>query len=85
MHNPVPQSADKFGNPFSVAPTADSLNAPRPDMEPNVSINGAAMWHEDPLILTESVVRWYWPDGDVGYGMFERDYRLRMIPSPEPR
>jgi hypothetical protein len=54
-------------------------------IEPNVNINGAALFHPDPLILTESFVRYMWPDGDVGYGKLERDYRLRMIPSVAPR
>lgn len=54
-------------------------------LEPNININGAALFHPDPLILTEGFVRWTWPDGDVGYGKFERDYRLRMIPSVDPR
>ncbi len=54
-------------------------------LEPNVNINGAALFHPDPLILTEGIVRYTWPDGVIGYGKFERDYRLRMIPSEEPR
>ncbi|HEY1967922.1 MAG TPA: hypothetical protein VGH89_08245 [Pseudonocardia sp.] len=54
-------------------------------LEPNVNINGAASFHPDPLILTEGIIEWTWPDGEVGWGKFERDYRLRMIPSPDPR
>jgi hypothetical protein len=54
-------------------------------LEPNVNINGAALFHPDPLILTEGILRYTWPDGEVGYGKFERDFRLRMIPSVEPR
>ena len=54
-------------------------------IEPNVNINGAALFHPDPLLLTESIVRWTWPDGDVGYGQLERDYRRTSLPSPDPR
>ncbi|WP_202033251.1 hypothetical protein [Nocardioides sp. WS12] len=54
-------------------------------IEPNININGLAAFHPDPLVLTESMIRLEWPDGDVAYGMLERDYRSRLLPSPEAR
>lgn len=55
-------------------------------LEPNININGAAHDEDaDPLFLTRGAVRVTAPDGEVGYGVVERDYRRSMLPSPEPR
>jgi hypothetical protein len=55
-------------------------------LEPNENINGAD--HDgdpDPLFVTQSTVRVTAPDGEVGYGVIERDYRRSLLPSPDPR
>jgi hypothetical protein len=55
-------------------------------LEPNENINGAVHGLEDdPLRVTQGTVRVLAPDGEVGYGVIERDYRHSMLPSPEPR
>lgn len=55
-------------------------------LEPNENINGAAHDEEDdPLLVTQSTVRVTAPDGQVGFGVIERDYRRSMLPSPEMR
>jgi hypothetical protein len=56
--------------------------------EPNHNLNGAALGElakvlNDPLIVTQTATRWQTPDGEVGYGNLERDYRLSMLPRPE--
>lgn len=55
-------------------------------LEPNENINGVAHGvEEDPLIVTQGTVRVTAPDGQVGYGVIERDYRPSMLPSPDTR
>lgn len=54
-------------------------------LEPNENINGVAGAESDSLIVTQSTVRVLAPDGAVGYGVIERDYRPSMLPSPQPR
>ncbi|MCW3015100.1 MAG: hypothetical protein JWO02_2192 [Solirubrobacterales bacterium] len=55
-------------------------------LERNENINGAAWgFEDDPLIITQATVRVTAADGEVGYGVIERDYRPSMLPSPEPR
>jgi hypothetical protein len=59
---------------------------------PNVNLNGIPRDIEglvadadDPLITCETPVRFTWIDGEVGFGHFERAYRERMLPAPDPR
>ncbi|MDS1114831.1 hypothetical protein RD149_13740 [Gordonia westfalica] len=55
-------------------------------LSPNENINGVALdEQDDALVITQSTVRVTAPDGDVGYGVFERDYRPSQLPSPEER
>lgn len=55
-------------------------------LEPNENINGVDLSsQDDPLIITQGTVRVVAPDGEVGYGVVERDYRPSMLPSPEER
>lgn len=55
-------------------------------LAPNENINGVDVATQDnPLIITQSTVRVVSPDGEVGYGVIERDYRPSMLPSPEER
>jgi hypothetical protein len=55
-------------------------------LEPNENINGVYLdTQPDPIIVTQSTVRFVAPDGEVGYGVIERDYRPSMLPSPEER
>ena len=55
-------------------------------LEPNLNVNGAAHDEEtDPLLLTQGAVRVVADDGEVGWGVVERDYRRSMLPSPEER
>ena len=49
--------------------------------DPNHNINGALL-ERDPLILSESQVRFDWPDGDVFYGHLERVARLADLRRP---
>jgi hypothetical protein len=49
--------------------------------DPNHNINGALL-EGDPLILSESQVRFDWPDGDVFYGHLERVARLSDLRRP---
>ena len=54
--------------------------------DPNENINGVDLdSQEDPLLVTQSTVRVVAPDGQVGYGVIERDYRPSLLPSPEER
>jgi hypothetical protein len=55
-------------------------------LAPNVNVNGVA-WglEDDPLIITQGTVRVTAPDGAVGYGVVERDYRPSLLPAPAPR
>ncbi|WP_139826617.1 hypothetical protein [Mycobacterium paraintracellulare] len=55
-------------------------------LEPNVNVNGAAMEEEhDPLLVTQGAMKFTAPDGQVGWGVVERDYRRSFLPSPEAR
>jgi len=55
-------------------------------LAPNENINGVFLDTEnDALVITQSVVKVTAPDGDVGYGVIERDYRPSQLPSPEER
>jgi hypothetical protein len=55
-------------------------------LEPNENINGAHHDAEDdPLIVTQGTVRVTAPDGEIGYGVIERDYRRSMLPSPDAK
>lgn len=55
-------------------------------LEPNENINGVCLdTQPDPLVITQSTVRVTAPDGEIGYGVVERDYRPSMLPSPEER
>ena len=48
--------------------------------DPNHNVNGALLDSEDdPLILSESQVRFDWPDGDVFYGHLERVARRSTL------
>jgi hypothetical protein len=49
--------------------------------DPNHNINGTLL-EGDPLILSESQVRFDWPDGDVFYGHLERVARLADLRRP---
>ncbi|SNC62648.1 hypothetical protein SAMN04487881_0705 [Marinobacter sp. es.048] len=52
-------------------------------VEPNHNLNGVYIDPREDLdatIADESVVRWTWPDGDVGYGNFERGFRPSILP-----
>jgi hypothetical protein len=51
--------------------------------EPNHNLNGVYIDPRadvDATIADESVVRWTWPDGEVGYGNFERGFRPSFLP-----
>ncbi|UZF55854.1 hypothetical protein [Gordonia polyisoprenivorans] len=55
-------------------------------LAPNENINGVALDTEpDALVVTQSTVRVTGPDGAIGYGVIERDYRPSQLPSPEER
>jgi hypothetical protein len=55
-------------------------------LEPNENINGVYLdTQPDPIIVTQSTVRFVATDGEIGYGVIERDYRPSMLPSPEER
>ncbi|WP_242657120.1 hypothetical protein [Mycobacterium talmoniae] len=55
-------------------------------LEPNENINGVDISvQQGPLIITQGTVRVVASDGEVGYGVIERDYRPSMLPSPEER
>lgn len=55
-------------------------------LAPNENINGLDLRTEpDALVVTQSTVRVLAPDGEVGYGVIERDYRPSQLPSPEER
>lgn len=55
-------------------------------LELNENINGVYLDTQlDPIVVTQSTVRFVAPDGEVGYGVVERDYRPSMLPSPEER
>jgi hypothetical protein len=45
--------------------------------EPNENLNGVDLDDPgDPLALFETPVRFTWPDGEIGYGNLERNYRV---------
>ncbi len=55
-------------------------------LSPNENIIGVDLASQpDPLIIAQSTVRVVGPDGDVGYGVIERDYRPSMLPSSDER
>jgi hypothetical protein len=55
-------------------------------LEPNLNVNGAAHGEEaDPLLVTQGAFRVTADDGEIGWGVIERDYRVSMLPAPEPR
>lgn len=55
-------------------------------LAPNENINGLDLRTEpDGLIITQSTVRVVAPDGEVGFGVVERDYRPSQLPSVEER
>jgi hypothetical protein len=55
-------------------------------LQPNENINGVDLSSQpDPLVVTQSAVRVVAPDGEVGYGVIERDYRPSVLPSSEER
>lgn len=55
-------------------------------LEPNENLNGAGLGlEEDPLLLTQSTVRVTAADGEVGYGVVERDSRRSLLPFPAAR
>ncbi|BCZ22092.1 hypothetical protein [Mycobacterium senriense] len=55
-------------------------------LQPNENINGVdVVTQPDPLVVTQSTVRVVAPDGEVGYGVIERDYRPSALPSTEER
>jgi hypothetical protein len=55
-------------------------------LQPNENINGVDLCSEpDALVVTQSTVRVVAPDGEVGYGVIERDYRPSALPSSEER
>jgi hypothetical protein len=53
---------------------------------PNLNLNGnwSAQRHhlDDPIVADESVVRWKWTDGEVGYASMERAFRNSLSPCP---
>jgi hypothetical protein len=49
-------------------------------VEPNENLNGVDLNNpSDPLALFETPVRFTWPDGEVGHGNLERNYRVSAI------
>lgn len=55
-------------------------------LAPNENLNGVDLRAEpDALVITQSTVRVVAPDGEVGYGVIERDYRPSQLPSPRER
>ncbi len=49
-------------------------------IDKNTNVNGSAInIPGDHLLLAESQVRMTWPDGDVGYGFFERCYKKSLL------
>ncbi|TDH22427.1 hypothetical protein [Mycobacteroides franklinii] len=55
-------------------------------LSPNENINGVDLSSQpDALVITQSTVRAVAPDGEIGYGVIERDYRPAMLPSPQER
>lgn len=52
-------------------------------LSPNENICGVDLTDQpDALVITQSTVRVVSPDGEIGYGVIERDYRPSMLPSP---
>lgn len=55
-------------------------------LEPNENLNGVDLGPQpDALVVTQSTVRATAPDGEIGYGVIERDYRPSALPSPQER
>jgi hypothetical protein len=49
-------------------------------IDKNTNVNGSAInIPGDHLLLAESQVKMTWPDGDVGYGFFERCYKKSLL------
>jgi hypothetical protein len=85
----TPRAVDTLSNPrtgleFSlrradgelVVLTGEVLNgATITVLEPNHNLNGAALGRPDALVLNEDIVRYTWPDGEVGFGHSERGLR----------
>jgi hypothetical protein len=58
----------------------DEHRASLTDLQPNEKIN-----RPDPVVVTQSTVSVVAADGEIGYGVIERDYRPSMLPSTEER
>jgi hypothetical protein len=85
----TPRAVDTLSNPrtgleFSlrradgelVVLTGEVLNgATITVLEPNHNLNVAALGRPDALVLNEDIVRYTWPDGEVGFGHSERGLR----------
>jgi hypothetical protein len=55
-------------------------------LQPNENINGVDLASQpDAVVVTQSTVRVVAADGEVGYGVIERDYRPSMLPSTQER
>ncbi len=55
-------------------------------LEPNLNVNGAVVdAQDDPLFITQGAFRVVADDGEIGWGVVERDYRRSMLPAPQPR
>lgn len=54
--------------------------------EPNHNLNGnwsdSSLGLRDPLVADETIVRWAWTDGEIGYGHLERGFRASSLPMP---
>jgi hypothetical protein len=54
--------------------------------EPNHNLIGnhadARHGFSDPIVADESIVRWTWPDGEIGIANYERGVRLTHLPLP---
>lgn len=78
-------TVDRAAGPYQMAATwlqGYSLTF----LAPNENLNGVDLRTEpDAVVVTQSTVRVVAPDGQVGYGVIERDYRPSMLPSPEER
>jgi hypothetical protein len=54
-------------------------------MDANTNVNGSAIHLPgDHLLLAECQVEVRWPDGDVGYGFFERTYKKSLLLARRP-
>ena len=48
-------------------------------LTPNFNVNGASPVEVDPLNLNEDLIRYTWPDGEIGYGHSERSLRYKDL------